>query len=286
MVTTQSTSRPYRTLVSRAQVRIEADAVKDGRGSGERLRPHELLEAALASCMNISARLEAEARGLGPVEVRTVVSIDRTQPGKAITVIAAAWMAPFAPTSERPWRPPRRLAPSARPSCGLPCWRWNRPGGGTLSPVEPKPDLPASAVRWDARDYHLHASAQAGWGRDLHARLPLRGDERLLDLGCGDGQLTSELAERVPRGEVLGIDADPDMVAFARTHHARANLSFSRADVRHFAAVGRFDAIVSNACLHWVAEHEAVLRRCRAHIDPGGTILFQMGEPAELRRDR
>ena len=84
MVTTQSTSRPYRTLVSRAQVRIEADAVKDGRGSGERLRPHELLEAALASCMNISARLEAEARGLGPVEVRTVVSIDRTQPGKAI----------------------------------------------------------------------------------------------------------------------------------------------------------------------------------------------------------
>lgn len=146
-----------------------------------------------------------------------------------------------------------------------------------MSPVEPNPDPPATAVRWDARDYHLHASAQAAWGRDLHARLPLRGDERLLDLGCGDGRLTSELAERVPRGEVLGIDADPDMVAFAQTHHTRANLSFSRADVRHFAAAGRFDAIVSNACLHWVAEHEAVLHRCRAHLGPGGMILFQMG---------
>lgn len=81
MVTTQSTSCPYRTLVSRAQV--EADAVKDGGGSGERLRPHELLKAALASCVNISAGIESEARGLGPVEIRTAVSIDRAQPGKA-----------------------------------------------------------------------------------------------------------------------------------------------------------------------------------------------------------
>jgi trans-aconitate methyltransferase len=136
---------------------------------------------------------------------------------------------------------------------------------------------PTLSVRWDAADYHRHASAQTGWGRDLHARLSLRGDERLLDLGCGDGRLTADLAARVPRGEVTGIDADPDMVAFARSHHQRSNLAFVQADVRRFAVEGPVDVVVSSACLHWVTEHEAVLERCRAHLETGGRLLFQMG---------
>lgn len=132
-------------------------------------------------------------------------------------------------------------------------------------------------IRWDAADYHRSASAQTAWGRDLHARLDLRGDERLVDLGCGDGRLTAALGARVPRGAVTGVDADPEMIAFARRHHARPNVAFLQADVRRFSVDGGADVIVSSACLHWVPDHGAVLRRCRAHLAPGGRLLLQMG---------
>ncbi len=133
------------------------------------------------------------------------------------------------------------------------------------------------AVRWDPGDYHAQASAQTGWGREVHARLQLRGDETLFDLGCGDGRLTAELAARVPAGRVVGFDADGEMIAFARRAYPLPHVEFLQADVRTFSHARRADWIVSTACLHWVAEHEQVLRRCRAHLEPGGRILFQMG---------
>jgi trans-aconitate 2-methyltransferase len=137
------------------------------------------------------------------------------------------------------------------------------------------------AVRWNATDYHQHASAQTAWGREVHARLDLRGDEVVIDLGCGDGRLTADLAGRLPGGRVVGGDADPDMIAFAQRHHARENVRFVLADARRFDVADELDRpadlVVSTATLHWVAEQEAVLRRCRAHLSPGGRLLFQMG---------
>jgi len=132
-------------------------------------------------------------------------------------------------------------------------------------------------VRWNPADYHRSASAQTGWGREVHARLALRGDETVIDLGCGDGRLTAELADRVPGGAVIGVDADPDMIAFARAHHTRENLAFAQGDARTFSLARRTDLIVSTATLHWVAEQEEVLRRCRAHLAPGGRLHLQMG---------
>ncbi len=132
-------------------------------------------------------------------------------------------------------------------------------------------------VRWNASDYHRSASAQTGWGREVHDRLGLRGDERLVDLGCGDGRLTAELAARVPRGAVTGVDADADMIRFARRHHARENVSYLLGDARRFGLGRKVDVVVSTAALHWVAEQAQVLATCRAHLDPGGRIHFQMG---------
>ncbi len=132
-------------------------------------------------------------------------------------------------------------------------------------------------VRWDADEYHRSASAQTGWGREVHERLALRGDEEVIDLGCGDGRLTAELGARLPRGRVTGIDADPDMIDFARRHHARENVTYLLGDARRFSAGRRADLVVSTACLHWVDDHRAVLDRCRDHLDPGGRIHFQMG---------
>ncbi len=139
------------------------------------------------------------------------------------------------------------------------------------------PGSTAGGVRWDASAYHRSASAQTGWGREVHQRLALRGDERVIDLGCGDGRLTAELAGRVPRGRVTGVDADPDMIRFARAHHAGPNLDYLQADARRFSIDDGGDLIVSTACLHWIDDQAAVLRRCRAHLQPGGRIHFQLG---------
>jgi trans-aconitate methyltransferase len=148
--------------------------------------------------------------------------------------------------------------------------------------IQDQPPLPSpGAVRWDAADYHANSTAQATWGREVHGRLDLGGTETVIDLGCGDGRLTAELSDRLPRGRAIGLDADPDMVAFARRTFPRANLAFVEGDVRTFdvsgALPGRADWIVSTACLHWVAEHAAVLRRCRDHLGPGGRMILQMG---------
>ncbi len=83
MITTRSLEAPFRTLATNGKLRIESDAAREGRGGGGGLRPHELLEAALAACMNISVRHRADDLGVPPVEVRTAVQLDRSRPGEA-----------------------------------------------------------------------------------------------------------------------------------------------------------------------------------------------------------
>ncbi|HZL65322.1 MAG TPA: methyltransferase domain-containing protein [Thermoleophilia bacterium] len=68
---------------------------------------------------------------------------------------------------------------------------------------------------WDARDYAAHSCAQLGWARELIEKLRLRGDEDVLDIGCGDGRATALIAERLPRGSVLGVGNSASMIALA-----------------------------------------------------------------------
>ena len=69
---------------------------------------------------------------------------------------------------------------------------------------------------WNAAAYAANSEVQQGWARELIPKLNLRGDERVLDVGCGDGKVTAEIARAVPRGQVLGMDASPEMIAFAK----------------------------------------------------------------------
>ncbi len=76
---------------------------------------------------------------------------------------------------------------------------------------------------------------QQTWARELIAKLKLRGDEHILDVGCGDGKVTAEIARAVPRGSVTGVDASPQMIAFAqKTFPAKKfpNLKFQVMDAR------------------------------------------------------
>ncbi len=82
--------------------------------------------------------------------------------------------------------------------------------------ANPKDGTDRLIQAWDGRDYEKHSPHQRAWGSDVVTELTLAGDERILDLGCGDGSVTRRLAEQVPRGFVPGIDAAPEMLEAAR----------------------------------------------------------------------
>jgi len=132
-----------------------------------------------------------------------------------------------------------------------------------------------SQYKWDAADYAKNSSVQQQWARELIAKLALRGDEALLDIGCGDGTVTAEIAARLPRGSVLGVDSSADMVALAQRQFP--NLRFQHADARSLPFHDEFDIVFSNATLHWVIDHAPVLRGIHASLKPGGKTLLQMG---------
>lgn len=129
---------------------------------------------------------------------------------------------------------------------------------------------------WDAATYYRISDAQFGWALEQLERLPLRGDEVVLDAGCGSGRVTAEIAARVPGGRVYGVDVSESMVT-----HARAAL-VNRAVVLHqdlvaLALPELVDAAFSNATFHWVADHDALFEALHRAIKPGGRLVAQCG---------
>lgn len=134
--------------------------------------------------------------------------------------------------------------------------------------------------QWDAHDYARHSAAQFAWALELIDKLALRGDERLLDIGCGDGKVSAALARQVPRGRVVGVDSSPDMIRLAqRTFppESHPNLTFRLLDAQTLDYERAFEAAFSNAVLHWVPDQRAVLAGVRRALRERGRLLFQMG---------
>jgi trans-aconitate 2-methyltransferase len=140
--------------------------------------------------------------------------------------------------------------------------------------------VPSSQRSWDAEDYAAHSVVQLEWALELIEKLSLRGDESLLDIGCGDGKISALLAEALPTGKVLGVDVSAEMIDLASRRFIpgdHPNLTFQRMDACRIELPRTFDVAFSTAALHWVEDHRAVLRGVRACLRPGGRILFQMG---------
>jgi trans-aconitate methyltransferase len=127
--------------------------------------------------------------------------------------------------------------------------------------------------RWDAALYDRRHAFVFEYGRELAALLDPKPGERILDLGCGTGHLTGAIA--AAGAEVVGLDASAEMVERARREHP--GLTFVEGDARTFALEPAFDAIFSNAVLHWVGEPEAVAARIAAHLRPGGRFVAEFG---------
>jgi trans-aconitate 2-methyltransferase len=128
-----------------------------------------------------------------------------------------------------------------------------------------------SAYEFDGARYREAAGHQREWGELLIAGLALQGDENILDLGCGDGTLTARLADLVPRGAVLGLDASAGMMAAARPLE-RANLRFALQDIRTLGFEDEFDLIFSNSALHRLQDQPRLLAACHRGLKKGGRL--------------
>jgi trans-aconitate 2-methyltransferase len=141
------------------------------------------------------------------------------------------------------------------------------------------------ADTWSGADYARHSSLQAAMADEVLSQLPLRGDEQLLDVGCGDGKLSARIAALLPRGAVLGVDASADMVAFARQQFgadAWPNLRFEVMDAGQLHFDARFDRVVSFNALHWVPQQAEALRGIRVALKPQGRAHLRLVTRAAL----
>ncbi len=128
---------------------------------------------------------------------------------------------------------------------------------------------------FDGEKYKRASGQQKAWGKRLISELELAGHERILDLGCGDGALTAQLAELVPHGFVLGIDASESMIATATKDHAGANLRFEGQDINAMDFESDFDLVFSNATLHWIKDQKRLLRKVFESLKDRGMVRFQ-----------
>jgi trans-aconitate 2-methyltransferase len=129
---------------------------------------------------------------------------------------------------------------------------------------------------WDGTSYDRISTVMEMLGREVLDRLPLRGEERVLDAGCGSGRITEVLVERLPRGRVIAVDESPSMVAAARRRlGARAEVRVL--DLLELELAEPVDAVLSTATFHWISDHEELFRRLHAALVPGGRLVAQCG---------
>jgi trans-aconitate 2-methyltransferase len=141
-------------------------------------------------------------------------------------------------------------------------------------------------AEWNAPEYARVSGLQGAMAEEVLALLDLAGSERVLDIGCGQGKITAEIAARIPGGAVLGVDSSEEMIAFASTHFGpavRPNLRFEVADARRLPFREEFDLVVSFNALHWVPEQDAALRSIRSAMNSSGLAQLRLVPAGERK---
>jgi trans-aconitate 2-methyltransferase len=139
------------------------------------------------------------------------------------------------------------------------------------------------SLEFDPQRYQRASPHQQEWGQRLIAELDLRGHERILDVGSGDGSLTRKLAAGVPRGSVLGLDASTQMVEAAQRLQ-EPNLRFVRKDILDADFREEFDVVFSSATLHWVKDHGRLLGVLYRAVKPGGVVRLSFAGAGNCSR--
>ena len=133
---------------------------------------------------------------------------------------------------------------------------------------------------WDAETYDRIGTPMRGWSRQVIDDLELRGDETVLDAGCGSGSVTLDLLERLPRGRIFAVDASAEMIAsLTKTLGERGVRSVTpiHASLTDFTLPQPVDAVFSNAVFHWIPDDDALFGCLFRAAKPGGRMRAQCG---------
>jgi trans-aconitate 2-methyltransferase len=144
---------------------------------------------------------------------------------------------------------------------------------------------------WDAAKYHRISDPQLAWGRAVAARLSATAGERILDVGCGTGRLTEEIA-RTPGILVTGLDRSAAMLqeALRRQRAAPGDVNsrrsplYVRGDGAALPFADAFDAVFSAATFHWIPDHDRLFASIHQALKPGGRLVAQAGGGGNLDR--
>ena len=131
-----------------------------------------------------------------------------------------------------------------------------------------------AAVTWDPARYSRFTDARLRPALDLLSRVSLDAPRRIYDLGCGTGDITRIIATRWPRAAVTGTDLSAEMLEVAAGEESR--IGWEQIDVRAWKPPAPADLIYSNAMLHWVPDHDNLIRRLAGFLAPGGVLAIQM----------
>jgi trans-aconitate 2-methyltransferase len=129
---------------------------------------------------------------------------------------------------------------------------------------------------WDAATYDRVSDIQFTWALEQLERLDLRGDETVLDAGCGSGRVTELLLARLPRGRVYAVDVAPSMVEHTRERLGERVTTLHQ-DLATLALPEPMQVIFSNATFHWIADHDALFSALHRNLAPGGRLIAQCG---------
>jgi trans-aconitate 2-methyltransferase len=158
---------------------------------------------------------------------------------------------------------------------------------GTGWGTDPSLALACAAVAsraWDASTYDRVSDVQDRWADAVLDRLAPRGDETVLDAGCGSGRVTRKLLDRLPRGRVVAVDASGEMVAHARAALPADRVTVRLADLAELVLDEPVDAVFSNAVFHWVPDHPRLFARLFEALKPGGQLEAQYGGYGNVER--
>ena len=137
---------------------------------------------------------------------------------------------------------------------------------------------------WDGKTYDRIGTPQLEWGKVVLDRLELRGDETIVDAGCGSGRVTELLLERLPDGQVIALDGS--MIEAARERlGGHANIEFAVMDLLELDLGDRqVDGVISTATFHWITDHARLFEQLHAIIRPGGQLVAQCGGKGNIAK--
>ncbi|KAF0133278.1 MAG: trans-aconitate 2-methyltransferase [Candidatus Saganbacteria bacterium] len=136
------------------------------------------------------------------------------------------------------------------------------------------------SFKWNSGLYKNFSQNQLNWGKELIEKLAPQTGENILDVGCGNGILTAEIAKLAAPGKALGIDSSEDMINSAQQSYSindYPNLLFKICPIERFESKDAFDGVFSNASLHWVKDHQLALKNIYKALRNGGRIVLQFG---------